>query len=351
MKMNSSYICRLCGEIAEAPDLSSTLKVLAQNIVKIMNVKGCTIRLLDEKRQTLEIVAAYGLSKNYLKKGPVHIKEHPIDRKILQGKTISTKDITKQKHVMYLEDLKREGIASVLSVPLTARDRTIGVVRVYTGKPHVFIKDEIESLKSLSSLGGILAERARVWDEMQALMRISQSINSTLSLNEVLSQIVESAVSTLGIKAASLRLLNAEKKRLEIKAAYGLSKTYLEKGTVEVQKSAIDRECLKCKIVQVKDIRRDKRLQYPEELLKEGIRALISLPLTVKGAVIGILRAYLSMPYSFHEAEIEFLSALACQGAIAIENARLFEHIKSEYKELTRDVWKWYDWGKRFPKI
>jgi len=49
--------------------------------------------------------------------------------------------------------------------------------------------------------------------------------------------------------------------------------------------------------------------------------------------------------------EIDFISALASGGAVAIENARLFEHVKKEYDELTRDVWKWYDWWKRFPKF
>jgi hypothetical protein len=48
---------------------------------------------------------------------------------------------------------------------------------------------------------------------------------------------------------------------------------------------------------------------------------------------------------------IRLLDALACQGAIAIENARLFEHIKNEYKDFARDVWKWYDWGERFPTL
>jgi GAF domain-containing protein len=75
------------------------------------------------------------------------------------------------------------------------------------------------------------------------------------------------------------------------------------------------------------------------------------LPLTVRGKAIGVLRVYSSTPYAFSEADIEFLSALSCQGAIAIENARLFEHVRNEYKELAQDVWKWYDWGEHFPKL
>ncbi len=346
-------MCALCGDLAKARDLNNTLNILAKNITEIMGVKGSTIRLLDEKNQTLEIVAAYGMSKKYLKKGPVILKKHPVDQKVLKGKAVKTKNILKEPHVLYLEEAKKEGIKSVLSVPLMAEKRAIGVVRVYTAEPHDFTAGEIAKLKGLAFLGGILADRARIWDEMCALIKISQSISSTLSLDEVLQMIVESAAKTLGFRASSIRLLDEEKGTLEVKAAYGLSTGYLEKGPVEVAKSPIDRECLKCKVVSraVRDVRKDKRLQYPDEIVKEGIMALLSLPLSVRGKAIGVLRAYTSVPYTFSESEIDFLSALACQGAIAIENARLFEHIKTEYKDLTRDVWKWYDWGTHFPKI
>jgi len=344
-------MCRLCGELAKARDLNTTLNILARNITEIMGVKGSTIRLLDEKNRTLEIVAAYGLSKRYLGKGPVILERHPIDRKVLKGRSIKTKNILREPHVLYLEEAKKEGIKSVLSVPLMAEDRAIGVVRVYTSVLHDFTQKEIERLKSLALLGGILVDRARIWDEMNALIQISQSISSTLSLGEVLRMIVENAAKTLGIRASSIRLLDEEKRTLRVMAAYGLSREYLEKGPVEIEKSPIDKECLKCKVVSVPDIKKDKRLQYPEEIIREGIISLLSLPLTVKGRAIGVLRVYASTPYKFNKSEIDFLTALACQGAIAIENARLFEHIKSEYKELTRDVWKWYDWGTHFPKV
>ncbi len=174
---------------------------------------------------------------------------------------------------------------------------------------------------------------------------------SAHDLNSTLNIFARNITKIIGTKGSTIRLLDEKKQTLEIVAAYGLSNAYLEKGPVLVEKSIIDRECLKCKIISVGNIKKDKRLQYRNELIKEGIMALLSLPLTVKGSVIGVLRVYTSAPYTFTKSEIDFLSALACQGAIAIENARLFEHIKNEYKDLTRDVWKWYDWGTRFPKI
>ncbi len=351
MKSTDAQICRLCGEIAEAPDLDATLKVLARNITKIMGVKACTVRLLNEKKQTLEIAAAYGLSKSYLQKGPVKISEHPVDREVLEGRVISTKDITKERHVLYLDEARREGIKSVLSIPLPSGKRVLGVVRIYTDKPRSFSKEEVRLLRDFAAVGGILLEKAGIWEEMRALVKISRSVSSSLSVDEVLQMIVENSARTLGMKGASLRLLDEARKKLEIKAAYGLSRSYLEKGPVEVGKSSVDRDCLQCRIVTVKNVRKDRRLQYPEELTREGIMALISLPLIVRGSAIGVLRVYADAPYSFTESERDFLSALACQGAVAIENARLFEHIKNEYRDLARDVWKWYDWGERFPKI
>ncbi len=344
-------MCRLCEELASQYDIKGVLSFLSKTTTELLGVKGCTIRLLDEKNKTLEIVAAYGLSRAYLEKGPVLVEKHHIDQKVLKGQYVFTKDITAEPHIIYLEEAKKEGIRSVLSMPFMVKQRAIGVIRVYTSVPHDFTDEEIKRLRSLASLGGILADRARLWQEMHALIETARSITSTLSLNEVLSKLVESAAKALGFRAASIRLLDAEKKCLEVKATYGLSRAYLEKGAVEVEKSLIDKECLEGTVVIVPDIRKDSRLQYPEEILKEGIEALITVPLLVRTAAIGVLRVYASVPYTFMDSETEFLSAIAAQGAIAIDNARLFEHIKSEYEDLTKDVWKWYDWGERFPKI
>jgi len=172
---SNAYVCRLCGDIAQAEALGDTIQILAKNITKIMGVKGCSIRMLNEKNKTLEIVAAYGLSKRYLKKGPIPLKDHPIDRAVLRGRIKSTADMTKEKHVLYVADAQRERIKSVLSVPLIVEKRPIGVVRIYSTKVHKFTKDEIDTLTAFANLGAILAEKSRLWNEMKVLMRICLS--------------------------------------------------------------------------------------------------------------------------------------------------------------------------------
>lgn len=344
-------LCTLCGDLARARDLGATLDILAKKIVLMMKVKASSIRLLDEKNRVLEIAAAYGLSKEYTEKGPLVLEKSEADQRVLGGEAISTADITKESHVLYLEEAEKEGIRSILSVPLTAETRAIGVIRVYTKEVHPFSNADIERLRAIAALGGLLVDRARIWDEMRALVSISRSITSTLSLESVLQMIVEKAAKALRLRAASIRLLDEDRAELRVKAAYGLSQAYIEKGPVEVDKSPVDRECLEGNIIAISEIERDERLQYRNEILKEGIKALLSVPLMVRGSAIGVLRVYTSVPCEFSDSDKEFLSALASQGAIAIENARLFEHVKKEYDVLSKDIWKWYDWGERFPRV
>ena len=341
----------LLEDLISSYDLETTLNVLARNTASLIGVKGCTIRLLDERTRTLQIVAAYGMPKSYLERGPELLERNPIDQKVLSGECVSTKDITIEPHVLYPDEAKKAGIKSVMSCPLTVQEKAIGVIRVYSLEPHEFSEEEVQRTRVLASLGGILVDRAKIWKQMQTLIEVSRSISSTLSLNEVLAKIAEHAANALGFKAASIRLLDEERKILEVKATYGLSEEYLTKGPIEIEKSPIDVECMKGCAVTVADVSKDGRLQYPEEIIREGIRAILSVPLDIRGATIGVIRVYASYPHSFTPSEIDFLSALGSSGAIAIENARLFEHVKSEYEELTRDVWKWYDWGKRFPRF
>lgn len=175
--------------------------------------------------------------------------------------------------------------------------------------------------------------------------------SSSFNLQEVLQCIVTCAAKAINVKASSIRLLNQERQRLLISAAYGLSEGYLRKGPVEVRKSLVDQEVLKGKTVAIPNVAEDPRIQYREEARKEGIHSMLCVPLIVKGEPIGVLRAYTSDPHVFSEIEIRFLLALGELGAVAIEHYRCFVRAKEDYEDLVAAVWKWYDWGARPPRI
>jgi GAF domain-containing protein len=346
-----SGMCQICMDLASVEDRQEGLEVLVSGCTRVMNAKGCAVRVLDEKREILELGAAHGLSEAYLGKGPVELAKAPLDADVIRGETVDIEDVSRESRVLYPEEAAREGIGSMLCVPLRVRDRIIGVLRVYWSEPHRSTPQEIRTAQTLAAQAGNILEKFRIREERQVLSRVAQAISSSLDLDKVLQSVVRCAAETLNFKGASVRLLDEEGKRLEIKATYGLSEAYLEKGPVEVEKSPLDRETLSGKAVRVSEEEMESKLQYPEETRREGIRSMFALPLQIKGKPVGVLRVYASSPYRFSSDDEEFLTALANQGAIAIENARLFQQLRKTYEDLTQDVWKWYDWGKRPPRL
>ena len=148
---------------------------------------------------------------------------------------------------------------------------------------------------------------------------------------------MKTAVNALDIKAAAVRLLDDKRLKMELVASYGLSDRYITKGPVGTDKSIT--EAMMGKAVSIYDVASDDRATYPKESLEEGIKSILSVPITLKGNVIGVMRIYTSEPRDFSEDEITFISSLAEQAALAMENARMYQKLKGEYEELMGDIY------------
>jgi len=166
------------------------------------------------------------------------------------------------------------------------------------------------------------------YHKTQSLYDIAKAVTSTLNFTEVLNTIAQLATKSMNAKACSIRLLDEEQRQLRVGAAFGLSEEYLAKGPVDLDKSLVDRGALRGKPVSVLDVTKDPGFQYPEEAKKEGIRSVLCVPLSVREKPIGVLRLYTGEIHRFTDDEIEFLSTLASQGAVAIENARTYQRLE-----------------------
>lgn len=127
-------------------------------------------------------------------------------------------------------------------------------------------------------------------------------------------------------------LLNEKGQSLEVKSHFGLSDRYVGKGPLSADKSISD--TLKGKPVIIGDATSDPRVQYPQEAKQEGIASIVSIPIILRGRIIGVLRLYTSVPCRFTQDDIDFLSAIAMQSGLAIEKAKLYELAKVSNEEL-----------------
>jgi signal transduction protein with GAF and PtsI domain len=148
-------------------DPSKVLEKIVQSVVNAMGVKAGSIRLLDSRERLLVLGAESGLSRGYVRKGPILIEESGLDRKVLKGKTIWIENVQTDKDFQYGAKAKAEGIKSVLVVPLMLERKAIGVLRVYADRVRKFRDEEIKFLKAVANLSAIALDKARMHETLQ----------------------------------------------------------------------------------------------------------------------------------------------------------------------------------------
>jgi signal transduction histidine kinase len=173
----------------------------------------------------------------------------------------------------------------------------------------------------------------RAYSRLQTLYESAQTINSTLELQQVLDRIVQRTAHAMNVRACSIRLLDQTGARLTVASVYGLSDAYVQKGDLELEHNPLAREVLAGKIISIGDVTSDTRLQYPAQAITEGIRSMLSVPLSGRKGPLGLIRAYSIEPNHFTNDDATFLSAIAEQGTVAIENAMAY-HALGQVDEM-----------------
>lgn len=313
---------------------------ILQRIVSELGYKAATLRLFDEERQRLVLKSSYGLSEGYLKKGAFDIKKSGIDQLVVKGQTATLHDVRRDPGFQYPDEAAREGLASMLAVPLALRDRVIGVLHVYTAKVHDYSGEEQAFLSAVANLGAQAIQRTQLFE---AFRRTAHEVNSSLDLKQVLTKLIIESVTELNVKAGSIRLLGPKRQRLHLAVAYGLSQDYLEKGEVTVADSPIDQRALQdSHPIAIADLEQEGGFQYPEQARREGIRSVLVLPLKVGNTSVGVMRLYSAQTSRMGKEETDFAAGIAELGAVAIQNAKLHAAVKERLEAMKEDVDGWY---------
>lgn len=138
---------------------------------------------------------------------------------------------------------------------------------------------------------------------------VSKAIAESDNLEVMADRLCQFLVAALEVKACALFFLDTGRQELERLASFGLSVSYLSKGPIQVDKSI---SCtLRGEPVVIKDVSNDQSLQYPEAAKKEGIRAIISIPIIFLEDVIGELRLYHERQWEISDKDVDSLVVLA----------------------------------------
>ena len=148
--------------------LKEILQLIVTMTAKVMDSKICSIMLLDEKKEELLIAATQSLSQEYVTKPNLKVGQSVSGRVVLEKRPITVVNVTNEPGFMFPDVARKEGIISLLSVPMMIKDRVVGVINSYTQSEHVFKKEEIDILQTVANQAAVAIENTHLSQEIFA---------------------------------------------------------------------------------------------------------------------------------------------------------------------------------------
>lgn len=153
-------LIKTAAAMSHSKDPEEVALMTAESIKTVFGAKGCALFLINRRTDELELAAAHGLSKEYIQKGPLSASRS-IAQSLRDG-PVAIYDVADDPRLQYPEEAQREGIASILSVPILTGGQPIGALRIYTGDPWEFTLDDVNFVQAMAALAGMALEKARL---------------------------------------------------------------------------------------------------------------------------------------------------------------------------------------------
>jgi len=162
--MRRQLLYEISKPVIAAVGVENVLRAIVESITRGTRAKGCSLLVLSPDRTKLYHRVSYGISKEYTDKGPIEVDETV--REVLEGKAVAITDVLNDPRVQYPEDAAKEGIASMLSIPMRSYGGIRGAMRIYTSEKREFSKEEIDFLDSIAELSGLVLEKEEERDRV-----------------------------------------------------------------------------------------------------------------------------------------------------------------------------------------
>jgi len=170
--------------------------------------------------------------------------------------------------------------------------------------------------------------------QIEAISKVANLITSGMYMEELLRLVVQVTAEVMNSKISSLMLFDSERKELIVRATQSISEAYNKKPNIRIGQGIAGIVARDNKAAVILDVKEDERYLSRDIAKKEGLCSLACVPLSVKGRVIGVLNCYTSKRHKFSKHELDVLTALANQAALAIENAELDVRARSAEEAL-----------------
>jgi signal transduction histidine kinase len=315
------------------------LQLILGEAVRLMNASSGSVVLINPTTGFLEIHASQNLPASAARL-KLRVGEGITGWVARTGKSARVGDVAQDPRYV----AARRGVGSELAVPLEVNGEVRGVLNVDSDRTNAFSPDDQELLQELAMQAAKVIHNTWLYEQLrlkaglfESLASVSQTINSTLNLDEALCAVTREACLLMRARMCSLMMLDETREWLNLRASYSAGGAYLKKPRLNVAESLLGVVVRRKKPLQVENVQTSSRYQNVEIARREGLVSLLSVPLLFAGQATGTLNIYTDRPYHFSNEEIRILSALAELSGIAIEKARLYERTVDVEEQLRQN--------------
>ncbi|MGA8214750.1 MAG: GAF domain-containing protein [Candidatus Sulfotelmatobacter sp.] len=323
--------------MATSLDLDTTLRRVAEVVRKVIDYEIFAILLLNEKTQELRIRFQIGYPPEFAERARIKVGVGVTGQAAQLRQAVLIDDVTQDpRYIAAVPNVRSE-----LAVPLTTKNRVIGVIDLEARDPGYFHEEHKRLLTLIASRMAAGIENAQLYTRttkqariLLLLNEIARELTSILNLDELLGRIADLLRRLIDFQMFSILLLDSSGEKLQHRFSLRFNENVHVKQEIPLGRGLVGQAAETRQAILVPDVSKDPR--YIES--NPETRSELAVPLIYKDKVIGVLDLEHTRRGFFTDDHRRTMMTLAAQVAIAIENARLYEEIARQERRLERDL-------------
>ncbi len=322
-------------QVTAVLDLDDLLQKIPRLIGRLISFEAFAVYLLDERRAELRSAYSVGYP----------VTDEPV--RLKPGTGLVGAAVASEQPVL-VNDLKADpryiefvpGMNSEIVVPLLHKSRPIGALNILSRHPDHFTLRDVDIVRQFGAHVAVALVNARLFDRsrrdadaFETLAEIGRDVASVLDVDELFVRIAQLTKRVIDYRTFGILLLNEERGELEMKLAVQYGEK-VEVPRVQLGEGLVGYAALHREAVLVSDVSQDPR--YIK--LVPDVRSELAIPLLLKDRCIGVVDLESPELDAFSKRDVEILTLLASQAAVAIENARLYEEVRANEERLEKEL-------------
>ncbi|HJQ15114.1 MAG TPA: GAF domain-containing protein [Anaerolineales bacterium] len=323
---------------AERVGLSNILQLIVDSAKEIIpGVKQAVIHLLDEENELLIPEAVTGFQDTNYKEINMHLGEGVAGQVISSGETINIANVTTDPR--FLKSEAPPKFRSLMVAPVSSGRQKLGTISVQSHTTHAFNENDRNLLKALGTQAAIAIENAHLLESTQqalretdALYRISQGLVS-LNAEELLEDAVNLLQTNFGYYHVQLFIIDSQTGDFILQAGSGEIGRALKKQNYHLRAGSgiVGHTAETLKPFFTNDV--DQVVFFIRNPLLRETKSEMTVPVRIGNQLLGILDIQQAPPKTFTTRDLQLVSAMADQLAVALQKADLYENLQKSLQQ------------------